>query len=150
ERRPNPQSQLDHSRVRSAFERVRCQLDVECAVGGLVNANNSSGNILNISGLVVNNASGGFLEASGGGVLNLSGSSITNSGQITAVGAGSLVIINATDITGGTLNTLAGGEIRIQTPFGQAATAIFGGNINVFGTVNVVNGSSMFLNPGTD
>jgi hypothetical protein len=78
---------------------------------GVVDANESGINFLNGSSL----SNAGLLEATSTGALTFTGSAINNSasGVIAAFGAGSILNMDKTTVSGGTLETGSGGEFYL-------------------------------------
>jgi len=127
---------------------------------GVVNANQSAtALILQTNGMTTNS---GLLEDTGAGGLQINSTAVfqTSSGIIAAIGAGSHVDLNSSDIIGGTLTTSSGGVIQatsgISTLDGLTAGAITNAgslllNNNTFvqllGTINNTGTISMAAGP---
>ncbi|MBX3419457.1 MAG: PEP-CTERM sorting domain-containing protein [Pirellulaceae bacterium] len=111
---------------------------------GLVNANVNGGTLFLSSNDKTNN---GIFQSSNGGVLQVN-SNINNSGG-TLRGDNGRVDLNSTSITGGVLDTLNGGEIRVLASTTSTLNGVTNNGImNSVGSGNIQL-SSGFINNGT-
>jgi hypothetical protein len=131
--------------------------------GGLTFVNSTAGKIdANVAGLALAmNGSGGItnsglIEATSGGTLAFGSTAVVNTkGNISASGAGSVVSLFNTSVTGGTLNTNGGGAIEaagtttlsgLTISTGSTFTASNNATTDLIGTI--VNDGAIQLNGG--
>src|ERR1022692_167377 len=129
--------------------------------GGSVNAN-VSGATLALSSMSSGVTNGGLLEATSGGILQLDGVTVNNAGgNITANSGTTVQLFGNTVIQGGTLNNLGG---TLGTPANNAATldgSTVAGAVTLNGTytgalgstnyvlASIINNNNIQLNAGT-
>src|ERR1022692_3386359 len=129
--------------------------------GGSVNAN-VSGATLALSSMSSGVTNGGLLEATSGGILQLDGVTVNNAGgNITANSGSTVQLFGNTVIQGGTLNNLGG---TLGTPNSNAATldgSTVAGAVTLNGTytgalgsttyvlASIINNNNIQLNAGT-
>ena len=132
---------------------------------GIINANSTAGTLapyLAVEFGTVNNA--GLLEATNSGQLQLYETTVNNAGgNITANGSGASVQLQASDIVGGTLNTLNGGTLgsvagysatldgstvagAVTLSSGSTYTVVAGSSTNLYGSI--INKGNIQVNGG--
>jgi hypothetical protein len=113
--------------------------------GGTVNAN-VSGATLALSSMSSGVTNGGLLEATSGGILQLDGVTVNNAGgNITANSGSTVQLFGNTVIQGGTLNNLGG---TLGTPNSNAATldgSTVAGAVTLNGTYTGALGSTTYV-----
>ena len=113
--------------------------------GGIINANSTGSPLISTLSLEYGHfTNAGLMEATNSGNLQLYNTAVNNAaGNITANGSGASVYIQATTITGGTLNSISGGFIG--SPTGNTATldgSTGAGAVTVNGTYTVAPNSN--------
>ncbi len=107
-----------------------------------IDADQSNELILNPQGGTTNT---GTLEATAGGTLQLESYAVTNTnGTILATGTGSVVLLDAGSITGGTLTSTAGGIIEEE-----GNTTLTNLTLSTGSNLQVLNGQTLSLGAGT-
>ena len=117
-------------------------LQITNTPSGVINSNQSGGNITVQPYGVTTSSNAGLIEATNGGTITMNNGTWTNTGKIEAQAGSAINLINNVSITGGTLESLGSGSSVNDV----AGYNIFLTNLTLAGTYNVQNNAATEIN----